>query len=81
MAAGPLGCRRPVLGLHGAARSLPSADGRQAVLRFDPGSRAVTGWRAPAFMISAMSSSLNRRCLPTNVQGIKRALALVLSHD
>jgi len=24
----------------------------------------VTGWRDPARMISAMSSSLNRKCLP-----------------
>src|SRR6185312_3653836 len=53
----------------------------QAVLRLDLGSRAVTGSRAPALMISARSSSLKRRCLPTNVQGIKRAVALVLSQD
>jgi hypothetical protein len=32
-------------------------------------------------MISVMSSSLNRGCLPMNVQGIKRAAALVLSHN
>ena len=30
---------------------------------------------------SAMSSSLNRRCLPMNVHGINRAAAFVLSHD
>ena len=32
-------------------------------------------------MIWAMSSSLNRRCLPTKVQGIARAAALWRSHD
>jgi hypothetical protein len=32
-------------------------------------------------MIAAMSSPLNRKCLPMNVHGIKQAAALVLSHD
>jgi hypothetical protein len=41
----------------------------------------VTGCRSPARMISAISSSLKRRCLPMNVHGISRADALVLSHD
>jgi hypothetical protein len=41
----------------------------------------MTGWRAPAFMIAAMSSSLNRRCLPMNVHGMTRAAAFILSHD
>jgi hypothetical protein len=41
----------------------------------------VIGCRAPAFMIAAMSSPLNRKCLPMNVHGIIRAAAFVLSHD
>jgi hypothetical protein len=32
-------------------------------------------------MICAMSSSLNRRCLPMNVQGIARAAALARSQE
>ena len=40
-----------------------------------------TGCRAPSAMICAMSSSLNRRCLPMNVQGIARAAALARSQD